>query len=84
MKRILKYTKVIYKDKSYIGNEIELNKELLSKFCANLISYPASFIEKVEKENGLIQITFEKGGIISKALVNVSTELLDEFHLVYV
>ena len=83
MNEILKYSKVIDNNKSYIGNEIKSNKELFSKFNRNMLNYPASFLEKVKEEDGLIQITFHGDGTVSKTLINVSSELLDEFHSIY-
>lgn len=83
MKEILPNTKIIYKDKTYVGNEIQSHPEIFKKLSQNMLLYPASFLKKVKDEKGFIQLTFNNDGTVNKTLSNVSTELLGEFHSIY-
>ena len=72
-----------YKDKTYKGLEIASDKEVYKNFTHNIILYPMGFLEKVKKENGYIKIKIDQNGVIEKSLVDVSNELLDEFHSIF-
>lgn len=77
------FTEIIYKGKSYKKEEIRKNSEVNRIFNQSLLFYPVSFIEKVKKQKGLIRLEFNEDNSINKSLINVSTELREEFYSVY-